>query len=132
MSTADRPQIKKKNKTGRRLLIILIILGLIAGAIFLNQQRVRRAKEQALAQLETVPYARETLTSTISGAGTLRPRQSATLYWQTSGFVGEVGQSVGDVVTENTVLYHLDDTRLPAEILGTAQLTQRPNQLAEP
>jgi len=117
MSTADRPQIKKKNKTGRRLLIILIILGLIAGAIFLNQQRVRRAKEQALAQLETVPYARETLTSTISGAGTLRPRQSATLYWQTSGFVGEVGQSVGDVVTENTVLYHLDDTRLPAEIL---------------
>ena len=52
MSTVvDRPQIKKK-KTGRRLLIIFIILALIAGAFFLNQRRLRRANEQALAQLD--------------------------------------------------------------------------------
>ena len=89
MSTIDRPQIKKK-KTGRRLLVIFIILALIAGAFLLNQRRLRRANEQALAQLETVPYARETLTSTISGAGTIHPRQSATLFWQTSGFISSV------------------------------------------
>ena len=118
MSTVvDRPQIKKKKKTGRRLLIIFIILALIAGAFFLNQRRLRRADEQALAQLETVPYARETLTSTISGAGTIRPRQSATLYWQTSGFIGEVEHEVGQEVTANSILYRLDDTRLPAEML---------------
>ena len=118
MSTVvDRPQIKKKKKTGRRLLIIFIILALIAGAFFLNQRRLRRANEQALAQLETVPYARETLTSTISGAGTIRPRQSATLYWQTSGFIGEVEHEVGQEVTANSILYRLDDTRLPAEML---------------
>ena len=118
MSTVvDRPQIKKKKKTGRRLLIIFIILALIAGAFFLNQRRLRKANEQALAQLETVPYARETLTSTISGAGTIRPRQSATLYWQTSGFIGEVEHEVGQEVTANSILYRLDDTRLPAEML---------------
>lgn len=117
MSTVvDRPQIKKK-KTGRRLLIIFIILALIAGAFFLNQRRLRKANEQALAQLETVPYARETLTSTISGAGTIRPRQSAMLYWQTSGFIGEVEHEVGQEVTANSILYRLDDTRLPAEML---------------
>lgn len=117
MSTADRPQLKKKKKTSRRLLILLLILVLIAGAYLLNQRRLQRANETALAQLETIPYTRETLTSTISGAGTIRPRQSATLYWQTSGFVGEVDHIVGESVTENDVLYRLDDSRLPAEML---------------
>lgn len=97
--------------------MILIILAIIVGAYFVNQERLRRANEEALAQLETVPYAHETLTSTISGAGTIHPRQSATLYWQTSGFVGEVSHAVGEVVTENTVLYRLDESRLPAEML---------------
>ena len=117
MSTIDRPQNKNKTKTGRRLLVIFLILALGAGAFFLNQQRLRKADETALAQLETVPYARETLTSTISGAGTIHPRQSATLYWQTSGFVGEVERAVGEEVSANTVLYRLDDSRLPAEML---------------
>ena len=117
MSTADRPQVKKKKKTARRLLVILIILAIIVGAYFVNQERLRRTNEEALAQLETVPYARETLTSTISGAGTIHPRQSATLYWQTSGFVGEVDLEVGEIVMEDTVLYRLDDSRLPAEML---------------
>jgi HlyD family secretion protein len=117
MSTTDRPQLKKKSKTGRRLLVFFLILALIVGAYFVNQQRLRRANEDALAQLETVPYMRETLTSTISGAGTIRPRQSATLYWQASGFVGEMEHQVGEEVAANTVLYRLDDSRLPAEIL---------------
>lgn len=117
MTTEDRPQIKRKNKASRRLLVIIIILALVAGAYFLNQARVRKANEQALAELDTVPYARETLTSTISGAGTIRPRQSATLYWQTSGFIGEAEHEVGDVVAVNTILYQLDDSRLPADIL---------------
>ena len=117
MSTAERPQIKKKKKTAKRLLFILLILALIAGAYFLNQERLLRTNEEALAQLETVPYARETLTSTISGAGTIHPRQSATLYWQTSGFVGEVAHKVGDEVSANAVLYRLDESRLPAEML---------------
>ncbi len=117
MSTADRPQLKKKKKTARRLLLILIIIAIIVGAYFVNQERLRRANEEALAQLETVPYIRETLVSTISGAGTIRPRQSAMLYWQTSGFVGEVNYEVGEEVTANTVLYQLDESRLPAEML---------------
>lgn len=117
MSTVDRPKIKKKNKTGRTLLIILLILALIAGAYVLNQERQRRANEAALAQLETVPYTRETLTSTVSGAGSIRPRQSATLYWQTSGFVGERDHEVGEEVKKDATLYRLDDSRLPAEML---------------
>lgn len=117
MSTVERPQIKKKKKTANRLLFILLILALIAGAYFLNQERLLRTNEEALAQLETVPYNRETLTSTISGAGTIHPRQSATLYWQTSGFVGEVAHKVGDEVSANAVLYRLDKSRLPAEML---------------
>ncbi len=117
MSTTDRPQLKKKKKTGRRLLVVLFILALIVGAYFLNQERLRRTNEEALAQLETVPYARETLTSTISGAGTIHPRQSATLYWQTSGFVSAVDHAVGDVIKANTILYRLDESRLPAEML---------------
>ena len=55
MSTTDRPQLKKKKKTGRRLLVAFIILALIVGAYFVNQERLRRTNEEALAQLETVP-----------------------------------------------------------------------------
>jgi len=117
MSTVDRTQIKKKNKTGRTRSSFLLILALTAGAYFLNQRSQRRANEAALAQLETVPYTRETLTSTISGSGSIRPRQSATLYWQTSGFVGERDHEVGEEVTKDAILYRLDDSRLPAEML---------------
>lgn len=117
MATTDQTQLKKKKKSGRGLLVIFIILALIVGAYFINQERLRRANEAALAQLETVPYTRETLVSTISGAGTIRPRQSATLYWQTSGFVGEAEYEVGEEVSANSVLYQLDESRLPAEML---------------
>ncbi len=116
MSATDQSQFQKK-KNNRKWLAILLVVVVIGGAVFLNQQRLRKANERALAALDTTPYARETLISTISGAGTIRPRQSAVLFWQTSGFVGASSVSVGDTVTENTVLYQLDESRLPADIL---------------
>ena len=117
MTTSNLPKDQTKKKSKRKWLIILLVLVIVIGAFFLNQQRLRKENEQALAQLETVTYARETLTSSISGAGTIRPRQSATLYWQTSGFIGEADHEVGDEVSESTVLYQLDDSRLPADLI---------------
>lgn len=116
MSTDESSKKTKKLKRPKWL-ILLLILALIVAAIFIYQQRALRINQQSLAELETEPYARETLISTITGAGTIRPKQSAVLYWQTSGFVGSADFSAGDEVPKGAILYELDASRLPADIL---------------
>lgn len=109
--------IKKKRKRLSGWWIILIIAVLIAGYITVNNYFKRQRAEQTISQLETIPYQRDTLVSTISGSGTVRARQSAVLVWQSSSYVGEVLVEVGDEVKANTALMRLDKNRLPVDIL---------------
>ena len=63
-------------------LVIIIILSVVISSL--------SARADLLASYQTTTVSRGTLTATIGATGTVRARQSAILYWQTSGTVGEV------------------------------------------
>ncbi|MDD2521601.1 MAG: efflux RND transporter periplasmic adaptor subunit [Anaerolineaceae bacterium] len=115
MTTESMP-VKKKKKSGWWLTILILLV--IAGAVFLfNIYRQQQTREAAIAELRTTPFTRETLQTTISGTGNVRPRQSIVLTWQTSGTVASVEVEEGDLVEKDQILLSLDENDLPAEII---------------
>jgi HlyD family secretion protein len=72
------------------------------------------------------------LSVTISAIGNVRPAQSVTLAWQTSGKVGEVSAQIGQAVAQDDVLAVLDPTTLSNSILqAQTDLINAQNTLEE-
>ncbi len=114
---------EKKKKKSRRWVTVLILLVIIAGVFFFFRLRQQQAIADTLANIKTEPLSRDTLRTTISGTGTVRPKQSAILVWQSSGSIGEVLVEARQTVKADDVLMSLDPEDLPAELLQ-AQLNQ--------
>ncbi len=115
----NTPKSTKKNNTFRKLITWLLIIAIVVGGYFYLQYRRRIEAEKTLASLDTVSLTRETLLSTISGTGTVMPRQTASLTWQISGAIGEVLVKAGEEVAKGDMLMSLDDQDLPLEIRQT-------------
>lgn len=107
----------KKQRKPRWWLTILILLAIVAAIFLINNYRQNQAMQATIADLRTTPFTRETLQTTISGTGNVRPGKSAVLVWQTSGTVSEIDVAVGDAVETGQVLLSLDEDNLPAEII---------------
>ncbi len=108
-------QTKKKRRTW---LWIVIGLGVVV-ALFVGW-RVIDARQQAArlaASLETESYQRRDLSAFIYGTGSVQPSQSAVLTWTTSGTVGEVNISVGDLVQKDDLIIALDPDSLSVDVL---------------
>jgi HlyD family secretion protein len=120
--TENNKTEKKKNRS-RRWVTLLILLVIAAAVFFFFRIRQQQAIQNTLANLKTAPLSRETLNTTISGTGTVRPKQSALLVWQSSGTVGEVLVEARQTVKAGDVLMNLDPEDLPAELLQ-AKLNQ--------
>ena len=114
---------EKRKKRSRRWVTLLILLVIAAAVFFFFRIRQQQAIQNTLANLKTAPLSRETLNTTISGTGTVRPKQSALLVWQSSGTVGEVLVEARQTVKAGDVLMNLDPEDLPAELLQ-AKLNQ--------
>ena len=105
----------KKRRWGWWIVLgVVIIIGLFAGWRILQN---RQAAAEALANLETEPYQRQTLNANIYGTGSVQPSQSAVLIWSTSGTVGEVNVSLGQSVKKDNVLMALDPESVSVDIL---------------
>jgi len=115
MTTESIPA--KKQRKPRWWLTILILLAIVAVVFLINNYRQNQAMQATIADLRTTPFTRETLQTTISGTGNVRPGKSAVLLWQTSGTVSEIDVAVGDAVETGQVLLSLDEDNLPAEII---------------
>lgn len=115
MTTESIPA--KKQRKPRWWLTILILLAIVAAIFLINNYRQNQAMQATIADLRTTPFTRETLQTTISGTGNVRPGKSAVLVWQTSGTVSEIDVAVGDAVETGQVLLSLDEDNLPAEII---------------
>jgi HlyD family secretion protein len=111
-------EVQNKNKKRRTGWWILIIVIVVAGAfvgwrILTNRQEASRV----LANIETEPYQRMTLSASTFGTGTVQPVQTAVLTWSTSGVVGEILVSLGQEVEQDQLLMSLDPDSLSVEIL---------------
>lgn len=110
-------QAPKKKKKSKKWLTFVIILLIAAGIFLYTRYQQQRAFQTTMANLSTTPLTRETLRSTISGTGNVRPQQSAILVWQTSGSVGSVDAAINQEVSRGEVLLSLDGNNLPVDLL---------------
>ena len=106
--TETSKRIKRSKKGRWILLLILVVVGLYVGWLFYN---TRQAANRVLANIETQPYRRDSLSAFIYGTGTVEPGQTAVLTWSASGIIGEVGVAVGDRVEKGQPLFtiHAND-----------------------
>jgi HlyD family secretion protein len=101
----------------RRIITILIVLGLLAAGWFAFQRYRQQQSAQAISSLETVPAGRGDLTATVGATGTVRANQSAVLAWQTTGQVEAVSVAVGDAVEAGQALASLAETSLSQNVI---------------
>jgi HlyD family secretion protein len=107
----------KKKKNLKWLWIVLAIVIIVGAFIGWRIWQNRENMSQVLANIETVPYQRQTLDANIYGTGTVEPVQSAVLTWSASGTVEDVLVAVGDDVDEDQLLLSLDPNSVSVDIL---------------
>ena len=114
---AEEVKTQKRKRSGKTIWTIVLILIVAVGIYAFTQYRQYQQGLQTLAQLETVPYSRETFVSSVNGTGTVRPEHQAVLIWQTSGTVDQSDLTVGDAVRKDQVILKLDENDLPVDII---------------
>jgi HlyD family secretion protein len=90
-------------------LVIIIVLYIVINTL--------SARANLIKSYQTTTVSRGTLTATIGATGTVRARQSATLYWQSSGTVGEVNVKLDHKVDRLTQLVSLEKLSLPQSVI---------------
>ncbi len=103
---------------GIRITAIVVVVVLIVGGFLAYRYINANAQASSANTLQTVAVTRGAIESTISAAGTVRSKQTATLNWQTSGVVGAVNVKIGDQVKAGQVLASLDPAYLPQSIIS--------------
>jgi HlyD family secretion protein len=105
---------KKRNKKIYWILGIVVIV-LVAGGYGLKTWLSNRSSSAQSIQTSKVTIG--TISTTISGSGTVRSGQSSTIGWQTSGTVASVDVQIGQQVKAGDVLATLDPTTLSSSII---------------
>jgi HlyD family secretion protein len=89
--------------------VLIIILSVVISAL--------SARAELLKSYQTSTVSRGTLTATIGATGTVRARQSAIIYWQTSGTVDKVTVKLDKKVNKQDLLISLDKLSLPQGVI---------------
>jgi HlyD family secretion protein len=102
----------------KRVVLIIVAILVVGGGIFiyLNISNLSTA-QSAEPVVDTSPLVRGNIDATISAIGKIRPGQTASLYWKTSGTVETVSVKVGDLVKTGDVLARLEQTSLPQNVI---------------
>jgi RND family efflux transporter MFP subunit len=103
-----------KRKRVYWILAIVVVL-VVAGVIYVKGKANQQSASTATLRTGTVAVG--TVTSTISGSGTVQSQQNANVTWQTSGTVQSVNVSVGQIVQQGDQLATLDPSTLPTSVL---------------
>lgn len=90
-----------------------LVLVIALAAFFIQ----RRNAQTANGLYETTAASRGNLQAVVGATGTVRPRQTAALTWQTSGTVETVQVKVGDSVTKDQTLASLLQTSLSQNVI---------------
>jgi HlyD family secretion protein len=97
------------------LVVVVLVIGVagyFAFQYFRNQQRA-----VSLSELQTVAMTRGNLTATVGATGSVRPNQSVTLVFQTSGTIGSLNVEVGSQVESGQILATLSESSLSQNII---------------
>ena len=109
--------IERKKKKSKWWIYVLVALLIVGAVVLYNNYQDEQDRQATIDSLRTSPFARETLQSTITATGNVKPRQSFSLPWKSSGSVGKVEVAVGDKVEEGDILLSLNENKLPADLI---------------
>ena len=122
---ANSIQGNPKKKSKRSMIVILILLLILAALVVLiwttysAMLREYQAAREAIANapVQTAVVERGDLSEAIDDlTGTLRSKQSVSLYWKAAGTVGSVDVALGDKVEKGQVLAELDEGTISSTI----------------
>jgi HlyD family secretion protein len=88
---------------------------LIAGGVYMKVKANQQSATTSSVQTATVSVGNVAVT--ISGVGTIRSQQDASINWETSGTVKSVSTNIGQQVQSGDVLAALDPNTLPSSVL---------------
>ncbi len=108
--------LKKGVKILITVLIVLVVLG--AGGLFILPRVITASAQSTTQSYQTQAAATSDMTTTVSGTGNVRPKQTTVVQWQTSGNVGTVSVKQGDSVAAGMVLATLDSSTLPVSVIN--------------
>ena len=112
VESGEKPR-KKRRFPIRRLIVVVIAVGVIAGAA-LGARALFFTEEAQTALTEMTTYG--TLSTAIEGTATTMPGGSVTVTAASTAEILEVYVSAGDTVEEGDLLYVQDDSQLDEEI----------------
>jgi len=92
----------------RRLLVILLIIGVVGGASWFGYQQFGGTRAAASPDYEVVSLTRGDITSIVSASGAVLPERKTNLTLQTGGTITKVSVQAGDRVSSGQVLVQLD------------------------
>ena len=113
----NEPVIGRKKKKSKWWIYVLVAALIVGAVVLYNNYQAEQDRQATIESLRTSPLARETLQTSISATGNVRPRQSLSLPWQSGGTVGEVEVAVGDKVEQGDILLSLNENKLPADLI---------------
>lgn len=101
----------------KKIILILVLIGLAAAAYFGFQEYNQRREDQAISDLQTMTVSKGDLTASIGATGVVRSNQNASLNWGTTGTVEESLVKAGDKISSGDILARLEQTSLPQNVI---------------
>jgi HlyD family secretion protein len=101
----------------KKIIILVVVLAIAVAGYFALQYFWNQQRAASLSDLQTVATTRGNLTATVGATGSVRPNQSVTLIFQTSGTVESVNVEVGSTVQAGQILATLTESSLSQNII---------------
>lgn len=119
-SPATHEQKRKRRQIIRRIIGVGVAAAVLGGGGYLLRKYIFVPENSGLGEVMTKTVARSSIQSTVSGTGSARAKDSATVTPDSGTRVLELFVKEGDYVEEGQLLYHLDDSAAQ-EGIATAQ-----------
>jgi HlyD family secretion protein len=101
----------------KKFIILAVVLAISVAGYFTFRYYQNQQRATSLSELQTVTTTRGNLTATVGATGSVRPNQSVTLIFQTSGTVESVNVEVGSTVQSGQILGTLSESSLSQNII---------------
>ena len=97
----------------KRTIIIIVVSAVALALVTFGVVSARQRSLANSSDLQTYQLVTGSLSAVVDETGEVHPDQSAILYWESTGVVGEVKVGLGDRVEQDQVLAMLDEDSLP-------------------
>jgi len=100
----------------RRTIIIIVVSALVLAGLAFVVVSAQQRQQASVDDLQTLEISYGPLSAVVDETGEVYADQTALVYWETKGIVGEIDVELGDEVVAGQILATLNETSLPQTI----------------